>query len=71
MAMEASPERTGVMVIRVWLEISGPRARIIHTLDPEGGEDTVCVVGSADEIQAAVTEWLRRVRASGGLPTHL
>jgi hypothetical protein len=71
MAMEAPPERTGVMIIRVWREISGLRARVTHTLDVEGGEESVNVVGSADEIQAVVTEWLRRFAAPGGPATHL
>jgi hypothetical protein len=69
--MDGSTEPTGVLVIRVWLEQRGLRARISSSLDIERGEEVVTVVGSIEEIQATVTEWLRRFAAPTGRATRL
>jgi len=57
----ARPERTGVLVVRVWVEVgspSGVRARITETSDLEEGERSSTVAGSVEEIVAIVSEWL-------------
>lgn len=55
-------ERTGVLVIRAWIEPGGEnalRARIISTLDiTEQGEGST-VASSPEAITAAVADWLR------------
>jgi hypothetical protein len=69
--MEASPEPTGVLVIRVWFQQYGLQARITGSHDIARGQKTVTVAGSADEIQATVAEWLRRFTALAGPATRL
>jgi hypothetical protein len=52
---------TGVMIIKVWFEPSGPRARLTATFDVEHDEPAVVnVASSAAAIQAVVAEWLAR-----------
>ena len=54
-------ERTGVLVIRAWIETNGDerlRARITQTIDIEQREQSSTVVASADEICAAVSLWV-------------
>ena len=69
--MDGSSEPTGVLVIRVWSEQRGLRARISSSLDIERGQEVVTVVGSAEEIQATVTDWLRRFAAATGPATRM
>jgi hypothetical protein len=56
------PKRTGVVVIRVWLESADPetglRARISLVRDVERGESESVVAGSAEEILDAVRGFL-------------
>lgn len=54
-------ERTGVLVIRAWIETNGEerlRARITQTIDIEQREQSSTAVATADEIHAAVSLWL-------------
>jgi hypothetical protein len=54
-------ERTGVLVIRAWIETNGDerlRARITQTIDIEQRDQTSTVVATADEIYAAVCLWV-------------
>jgi hypothetical protein len=54
-------ERTGVLVIRAWIETDGAgrlRARITQTIDIEQRDQTSTVVATADEICAAVRLWI-------------
>jgi hypothetical protein len=67
---EGSTELTGVLVIRVWFEHPGLRARISSSLDIEPTAEVVTVVGSVGEIQATVAEWLRRFTNSAGPVTR-
>jgi hypothetical protein len=67
--MRASREPTGVLVIRVWLEHGGLRARIIRSLDIEMGEPSMTVVSGAQEIEATVAHWLHRFIAAAGPAT--
>lgn len=56
------PKRTGVVVIRVWLEPAHPerqlRARISLVRDVERGESESFVAGSDEEILDAVRRFL-------------
>ena len=55
------PERTGVLVIRVWAESDdGPslRARITRTLDLTQRGELSTPASSAEEIEAVVHSWL-------------
>jgi len=65
------PDRTGVLVIRVWTEgdrAQGLRARITGTLDLTAPEEVSTTASSADEIEAVVHGWLREfeLRAQTG-----
>jgi hypothetical protein len=54
-------ERTGVLVIRVWIELNGEarlRARITRVLDTESREEISSVVATRDEITSTVADWL-------------
>jgi hypothetical protein len=57
------PERTGVLVIRVWLEQDGPgrlRARLLQASDPDQAPATLTTAAGAAGICAAVDAWLQR-----------
>jgi hypothetical protein len=57
----AVPRRTGVLVVRAWLEGERPgtlRARITSTLDLSRRDVAVSAASSAEEIQRAVRAWL-------------
>jgi hypothetical protein len=68
--MDGSSEPTGVLVIRVWAEPPGLRARITSSLDIERGLKVVTAVASAEEVQAIVGDWLRRFVAATGPATR-
>jgi hypothetical protein len=52
-------ERTGVLVIRVWMEHpSEIRARITHTLDVNSTRELTTTAFSSTEISATVIAWL-------------
>jgi hypothetical protein len=54
-------ERTGVLVIRAWIEVNGEarlRARITRVLDTESREEIASVVATRDEITSTVADWL-------------
>lgn len=56
-----SSDRTGVLVVRLWIEANherGLRARITQTLDAIDGEQSVGVAASADDICAVVKRWV-------------
>ena len=59
----AAVERTGVLVIRVWLEEGleqdALRARITQTRDISSPKRTETAAASEREIVAAVEKWLR------------
>lgn len=66
---EGLPERTGVVVIRVWVESAAPeramRARISLVRDVESGEAESVVAGSDEEILDAVRRFLDEFVGSG------
>jgi hypothetical protein len=54
-------ERTGVLVLRAWLErerVDGFRARITATLDLEAGRERVLTAATPDGVLAIVEAWL-------------
>jgi hypothetical protein len=56
------PERTGVLVIRIWAESDQSpslRARITRTLDLTRRDEVSTRASSAEEIEAVVHTWLR------------
>jgi hypothetical protein len=56
----SSQERTGVLVIRVWVEGDEERfrARITQSLDVTAAEQVVSSAASVEDISAAVRAWL-------------
>jgi hypothetical protein len=59
--MQAPLERAGALVVRVWLESSGPeglRARITYTVDTALPGAEVTAAKSVDEICDKVRTWL-------------
>ncbi len=62
--MEAiASERTGVIVVRVWVEDDDdPRARITASLDVSSEEQTVAAAAGTEEIITVVRDWLERFR---------
>lgn len=54
-------ERTGVLVIRAWIEPEGDdglRARITYTLDLSHCEQSTVAVATCEGVAAAVLAWL-------------
>ena len=59
----SAPERTGILVIRVWLEQDAPgrlRARLTEAADLDQPPTTVAAAADVPGICAAVEAWLRR-----------
>lgn len=57
----SSSDRTGVLIVRLWIEANhelGLRARITQTLDTTATEQSVAVAASADDICAVVKRWV-------------
>lgn len=59
----ATETSSAVFLVRVWVEDGEVmRARIIENLDlVDGRDDDVLVVGTANEIEQCVQDWLERV----------
>jgi hypothetical protein len=54
--------KAGVLAIRVWIEETSPlqlRARITHTCDLDRRDQIISVASTTDEIEDAVSLWLR------------
>jgi hypothetical protein len=61
-------ERTGLLVIRAWIEENGEvrlRARITRMVDVAAREQISTVVATPEEITGAVVEWLERFLRAG------
>lgn len=69
--MSAAPaERTGLLVIRAWIESNGQaqlRARITRTLDLEQRAEVSTAASNRDQIVAAVETWLDVFLGDGAL----
>jgi hypothetical protein len=63
--MTAAADRTGVMVVRIWIEGHGEsiRARLTETLDIASGEESSHVVASEEEIVEGIRQWVREFAA--------
>jgi hypothetical protein len=59
-AMTVAGERSGVLVVRAWIEGEPAqlKARITHTIDLAQREPESAIVSSGREIQAEVRRWL-------------
>jgi hypothetical protein len=55
-----APDRTGILVLRVWMEdaADGFRARVTHTLDSAGPEKALSAAASPDQIYAIIRAWV-------------
>jgi hypothetical protein len=61
-------ERTGVLVLRVWVEHDGAgglRARITESSDLSTRQQTTVVAGSVDEVLRIVREWVQAFASAG------
>jgi hypothetical protein len=58
---KATPDRSGVLILRLWLEANhanGLRARITQMLDTSRTEQSVAVAASSEDICAIVRDWV-------------
>ena len=60
------PERTGVLVLRIWTEDGGGdlRARISSTTELESTPPSTAVAGSLDDVRAMVAAFLEAFAAT-------
>ena len=61
--MATDPERAGVMIIRIWLELEhehGLRARLTESRDLASREQMTHAAASVDEIVQLVHAWAER-----------
>ena len=67
--MAALPaERTGLLVIRAWIEANGEtrlRARITRMVDVDAQEQISTVAATPEEITGTVVEWLETFLRKG------
>lgn len=64
-------ERTGVLVVRAWVEGDAPavlRARMTWTFDLADREPTTKAYAGVDAIEAAAKAWLDEFMARAGVP---
>jgi hypothetical protein len=63
--METEPQRTGVLVVRVWIEAGdgGLRARLTGTHDVAQGEETTETAATVDDVVAIVRSWVESFAA--------
>jgi hypothetical protein len=64
----AAREPTALLVVAAWREGAPPRiaARITYTVDTSRAERVSVLASSADEIAAAVSEWLDQIEKAAG-----
>jgi hypothetical protein len=65
-------ERSGVLVIRVWMEAATPavRARLLDASGPDASHPVhIVAVAGVDEICAAMREWLELLAGGDGAVT--
>lgn len=60
------PERTGVLIVRLWIEgePTGLRARITRLVDISREEQIISTASSIDEIMNTVRAWLESFTGS-------
>jgi len=68
MAGAAAREPTALLVVAAWREGTPPRiaARITYTVDTSRPGRVSVVAAGADEIAAAVSEWLDQIETAAG-----
>jgi hypothetical protein len=59
--MAASPESSGVLLIRAWVEGQRLKARIIGRTDATSSGESGQVVAGADQIVKVVRDWLKEL----------
>lgn len=55
-------DRTGVLILRLWIETNhetGLRARITQTLDSTATEQPIAIAATADDICSIVKKWVQ------------
>jgi hypothetical protein len=58
--VEAQPAvRSGVFLVRVWVEDDSLRARITESLDGTARDRTTLAVAGNEEIEASLHDWLQ------------
>jgi hypothetical protein len=58
--VEAQPAvRSGVFLVRVWVEDDSVRARITESSDSTARDETTLAVAGAEEIEASLHAWLQ------------
>jgi hypothetical protein len=64
--MTVAGDRSGVLVVRAWIEGDPPqlKARITHTIDLVQREPGSATVSSAERIHEEVGRWLEALRAA-------
>jgi hypothetical protein len=68
-----SLDRTGVLIVRLWIEANherGLRARITQTLDTTATEQSVAVAASADDICVVVKRWVEDFEGANSRDGH-
>jgi len=65
--MAAVGERSGVLVVRAWIENDPPqlKARITHTIGVAEGEPESATAASAEQIHEEIGRWLDALEAGG------
>jgi hypothetical protein len=68
-AMTVAGERSGVLVVRAWIEGEPAqlKARITQTIDLARREPESATVSSGEEIEAEVRRWLAALESGGSL----
>jgi hypothetical protein len=63
-AMTTAGERSGVLVVRAWIEGDPPqlKARLTHTIDLTQFEPSSATVSSAKEIHYEIDRWLEALQ---------
>jgi hypothetical protein len=63
--MTPQAKRTGVLVVRVWIEDGSLRARLTGAPDLASEEQSSTAAGSVDEIVETVRRWVEVFAAAG------
>lgn len=67
--MRSHADRTGVLVVRAWIEDGRLKARITRTVDVEQRDSITTAASTAEQIHTEVRHWLDELRqgsSSGG-----
>jgi hypothetical protein len=56
--------RSGVCLVRVWVEDDSVRARITESFDSTARDETTLAVAGTEQIEASLHDWLQSFSAS-------